>query len=202
MADGRGVVANELSDAECICPRCGKPMERGFIDAGKGPMRWAVRLQSKMLYGERLGGPKRSKWDPRYVRSAARCAPCRVGRFAYDADEPWSIDPWMRLTPGGGDLPPNAPPSDPNISEALHYGLTRSDGLSGARSTWRAHRPGFHRASIISSHAEAVELVGRCYRIHELQQRFSCQIPRPKPGFHVGSTRVGNTRSTGRWRRQ
>lgn len=89
-------MANELSDAECICPRCGKPMERGYIDAGKGPMRWAVRLQHKTLYGERLAGPKRSRWDPRYVRSAARCAACRVGRFAYDADGPWSITSWMR----------------------------------------------------------------------------------------------------------
>lgn len=89
-------MANELSDAECICPRCGKPMERGYIDAGKGPMRWAVRLQNKTLYGERLAGPERSRWDPHYVRSAARCAACRVGRFAYDADAPWSITSWMR----------------------------------------------------------------------------------------------------------
>jgi hypothetical protein len=67
------------------CPRCGEPMERGFLNAGKGPFRWAQQPDQYLTIfgGEHLA---RQHWIwGRQVIPGARCAKCRYGVFAYDA---------------------------------------------------------------------------------------------------------------------
>jgi len=60
-------------------------MERGFLNAGKGPFRWVQRPgQHRTIFGgEHLA---RQHWfQGRHVIPGARCAQCRYGVFAYDA---------------------------------------------------------------------------------------------------------------------
>lgn len=75
----------DLTDAECICPRCHHAMEPGFIDAGYGPMRWGIRSgqHTTILGGERLVSGHES-WGRHLLMLASRCPHCRVGLFAYD----------------------------------------------------------------------------------------------------------------------
>ena len=74
----------ELRDAELSCPRCGAEMVRGFIDAGKGPVRWVTEPKENKTI---LGGDRLTKqhwiWG-RHVVPAARCESCQIGAFAYD----------------------------------------------------------------------------------------------------------------------
>ena len=76
-----------IADHEAKCPRCGKDMERGFLNAGKGPFRWVVRpRQHKTI----LGGEKLVKqhwvWG-RHVVPAARCLDCHIGVFTFPGSE-------------------------------------------------------------------------------------------------------------------
>ncbi len=59
-------------------------MERGYLNAGKGPFRWVVRPDEHQTIfgGERLV-PQHWFWGRR-VLPAVRCPDCRVGLFAYD----------------------------------------------------------------------------------------------------------------------
>ena len=84
---GPGCGMAELRDAELSCPRCGAQMSRGFINAGKGPMRWVTRPDENktILGGERLV-KQQGVWG-RHVVPAARCETCRVGVFAYDPSQ-------------------------------------------------------------------------------------------------------------------
>jgi Domain of unknown function (DUF6487) len=74
-----------LTEAECICPRCQRAMDRGYIDAGYGPMRWAIRSDQNrtILGGERLVS-HHEPWGRHLLMLAARCPYCRVGLFTYD----------------------------------------------------------------------------------------------------------------------
>ena len=74
----------ELRDGELVCPRCGATMERGFLNAGKGPFRWVTRAdENRTVFGGERIAPRAWWWGRRDV-PAARCASCRVGAFAYD----------------------------------------------------------------------------------------------------------------------
>jgi hypothetical protein len=75
----------ELHDDELACPRCGRQMTRGFLDAGNGPLRWVTRADEHfwIFGGEHLARRRNPFWG-RFVVPAARCINCRVGVFAYD----------------------------------------------------------------------------------------------------------------------
>ena len=77
----------ELRDAELRCPRCGAEMARGFINAGKGPIRWVTEPNENKTI---LGGDRPAKqhwvWG-RHVIPAARCESCQIGSFAYDPSQ-------------------------------------------------------------------------------------------------------------------
>lgn len=59
------------------------PMERGFLDAGKGPFRWVTRVnEHKTIFGG--DHIVRQHWlRGRHVVPAARCRECRLGVFTY-----------------------------------------------------------------------------------------------------------------------
>lgn len=60
-------------------------MQRGFLNAGKGPFRWVTRVdQHKTVLGGELLAPRALVWGRRAI-PAARCTSCRVGTFAYDS---------------------------------------------------------------------------------------------------------------------
>jgi DNA-directed RNA polymerase subunit RPC12/RpoP len=74
----------EIQDRELSCPRCGAPMSRGFINAGKGPMRWVIdpKQNKTILGGDRL---VKQHWVwGRHVVPAARCEHCKIGIFVYE----------------------------------------------------------------------------------------------------------------------
>jgi hypothetical protein len=74
----------DIHESETICPRCGGKMERGFLNAGKGPFRWVLRpAQHKTIFGGDHLAPQQWVWG-RHVIPGARCAACRFGVFAYD----------------------------------------------------------------------------------------------------------------------
>ena len=74
---------NELRDDELTCPRCGDRMDRGDLNAGKGPLRWVSRPdQHATVLGGELLAPRKLLWGRRVV-PAARCERCRVGSFTY-----------------------------------------------------------------------------------------------------------------------
>lgn len=74
----------ELQDTELRCPRCGAEMERGFINSGKGPMRWVTTPnENKTIFGGERLAKQHWVWG-RHVIPAARCKSCRIGAFAYD----------------------------------------------------------------------------------------------------------------------
>jgi hypothetical protein len=77
----------ELRDAELLCPRCGGEMDRGFINGGKGPVRWVTEPDENKTV---IGGDRLVKqhwvWG-RHVIPAARCESCQIGAFAYDPTE-------------------------------------------------------------------------------------------------------------------
>jgi hypothetical protein len=77
----------QIADDELTCPRCGGQMDRGFIDGGKGPIRWVVRPnENKTIFGgDRLADPH-WVWGHRVI-PAARCKACQIGTFAYDPTE-------------------------------------------------------------------------------------------------------------------
>ncbi len=73
-----------IEDAELVCPRCGRSMVRGYINGGKGPVRWVTRKDEHLTVfgGERLV-PQHWIWG-RHVLPAARCVACHIGLFSYD----------------------------------------------------------------------------------------------------------------------
>ena len=76
----------EIRESELVCPRCGGAMERGFLNAGKGPFRWVERpKQHKTIFGGEHLAIQHWFWG-RHVIPGARCKACGVGVFAYDAE--------------------------------------------------------------------------------------------------------------------
>ena len=74
----------EIRDDELRWPRCGGTMTRGFLNAGKGPLRWVVQPNdNKTIFGGDLLAPRQFVWGRRVI-PGARCKECRVGVFAYD----------------------------------------------------------------------------------------------------------------------
>ena len=73
----------DIRDDELICPRCGGAMTRGFINAGKGPMRWVLdpKENATIFGGDHL--VKQHWLCGRHVVPAARCEQCKVGVFTY-----------------------------------------------------------------------------------------------------------------------
>jgi hypothetical protein len=74
----------EIRDAERTCPRCGGATARGFINAGKGPMRWVLDpKEHKTIFGGDHLVKQHWVWG-RHVVPAARCEQCKVGVVTYD----------------------------------------------------------------------------------------------------------------------
>ena len=72
-----------ITDAEATCPRCGREMERGFLNAGKGPFRWVLKpRQHKTIFGGDHVVKQHSAWG-RHVVPAARCTNCHIGVFTF-----------------------------------------------------------------------------------------------------------------------
>jgi hypothetical protein len=59
-------------------------MERGFLNAGKGPFRWVVRAdEHKTIFGGEHLARRPRPWWGRLTIPAARCPACRFGVFVY-----------------------------------------------------------------------------------------------------------------------
>ena len=58
-------------------------MERGFLNAGKGPFRWVrhPRQHKTIFGGEKV--VKQHWWWGRHVVPAARCTRCSIGVFTF-----------------------------------------------------------------------------------------------------------------------
>ena len=65
-------------------PVRGQTMARGFINAGKGPLRWVLDpKENKTIFGGDRLVKQQWVWG-RHVVPAARCESCKVGVFTYD----------------------------------------------------------------------------------------------------------------------
>src|SRR3954449_7788940 len=70
-----------ISEREATCPRCGRGMERGFLNAGKGPFRWVLHpRQNATIFGGDHVVKQHWFWG-RHVVPAARCTDCHIGVF-------------------------------------------------------------------------------------------------------------------------
>jgi hypothetical protein len=59
-------------------------MTRGFINAGKGPMRWVLDpKENKTIFGGDHLVTHHWVWG-RHIVPAARCEQCKVGIFTYE----------------------------------------------------------------------------------------------------------------------
>jgi hypothetical protein len=72
-----------IADEELSCPRCAAPMTRGFVNAGRGPLRWVLTpKENKTVFGGDHLVKQHWVWG-RHVMPAARCERCKLGIFAY-----------------------------------------------------------------------------------------------------------------------
>ena len=62
-------------------------MVPGFINGGKGPLRWVEHpKQHKTIFGGEHLAKQKLAWG-RHIIPAARCVSCRFGVFTYDPEE-------------------------------------------------------------------------------------------------------------------
>ncbi len=74
---------NQTWLAEQKCPKCGEPMEHGYITGHWFRLRWNTRPDTKTIFA---GTPLRKKfvWMSAPSVEAVRCDKCKVGMFIYD----------------------------------------------------------------------------------------------------------------------
>jgi hypothetical protein len=76
------VTAEELE--EMACPRCGRPMDHGYVAGHWFNLRWVETKRTKTMFsGEKL----RQRFDSIFYApnvEAARCGYCKLGVFRYD----------------------------------------------------------------------------------------------------------------------
>ena len=73
----------ELRDAELRCPRCGAEMARGFINAGKGPVRWVTEPNENktVIGGDRMAKQQLGVGPSCHPGSPMRVVPDRLLRL-------------------------------------------------------------------------------------------------------------------------
>ncbi|MCU1591101.1 MAG: hypothetical protein JWP11_2357 [Frankiales bacterium] len=74
-------MALDLTD----CPRCRQPLEAGFINAGKGPLRWNDDEPQTTIFGGELLVDRPWVWG-RQRAEALRCLTCHLVMFEFDPD--------------------------------------------------------------------------------------------------------------------
>lgn len=62
------------------CPRCGSPLDSGFVNAGKGPLRWDAGEPSKTILGGDLLLEQAMVWG-RQRTPGLRCRKCHLVLF-------------------------------------------------------------------------------------------------------------------------
>lgn len=67
------------------CPRCGCALHEGFVNAGKGPLRWNVGSPDRTILGGELLLDQGMIWG-RQRTPAKRCTSCQLVLFEYQAN--------------------------------------------------------------------------------------------------------------------
>ena len=65
------------------CPRCGGPLEYGFIAGHWIRLRWCLSEKTKTIFAGTRLKKKRDWWNAPSLK-AGRCKACKIGLFIYD----------------------------------------------------------------------------------------------------------------------
>ena len=65
-----------------VCPRCDSPLDSGFVNAGKGPLRWNEDAPDKTIIGGEILLDQGMVWG-RQRTEAKRCLNCHLVMFEF-----------------------------------------------------------------------------------------------------------------------